>query len=136
MHAALLHALLQCGLIDERHARHPTRAGWSHAASGLMAVRAAVGDVVALRLAAEPSDFQPSRHSPALVQRINEHLPLNVRVLAAADVGSSFDARAQCTSRLYHYYVPVAALTPAGALHRGQRVARSNTSSAGSATKA
>lgn len=62
----------------------------------------AVGQVVSLKLILQPD----------IVERINSHLPDQIRILGYRRVTVSFDARRYCDKRRYEYILPEFAFAP------------------------
>jgi len=56
-------------------------------------------------------DILPSRNCPALAERLNAHLPEDIRVLSAVQATKTFSARHACVTRQYDYFIPQQALS-------------------------
>lgn len=63
----------------------------------------AIGQVVSLKMIIEPE---------GIVQRINDNLPDQIRVLGYKRVTNGFDSRKHCDKRRYEYILPAWALAP------------------------
>ncbi|KAH9534151.1 hypothetical protein CY35_18G091500 [Sphagnum magellanicum] len=63
----------------------------------------AVGQVISARLVIDP---------PGFVDRVNQHLPKQIRALGYKRVTSNFNAKQMCDRRRYEYLVPVYAFDP------------------------
>ncbi len=63
----------------------------------------AVGQVISARLVIDP---------PGFVDRVNQHLPKQIRALGYKRVTSNFNAKQMCDCRRYEYLVPVYAFDP------------------------
>ena len=63
----------------------------------------AVGQVVSLNMVLHP---------PGIIQRINDHLPEQIRVFGSRRVVKGFDARKACDKRRYEYILPAWVFAP------------------------
>uniref|UniRef100_A0A0D6QW55 Pseudouridine synthase I TruA alpha/beta domain-containing protein n=2 Tax=Araucaria cunninghamii TaxID=56994 RepID=A0A0D6QW55_ARACU len=96
-------ALFKAGAISQDMYGHPRMVDWMRSARTDKGV-SAVGQVVSGRFIIDP---------PGLVERVNSHLPEQIRVLAYKRVTPSFSAKKFCDRRRYEYVLPVFALDPA-----------------------
>jgi tRNA pseudouridine(38-40) synthase len=89
-------AIAQCNFGDMR------KVDWMRAARTDKGV-SAIGQIVSARLVIDP---------PGLVERVNQHLPKDIRVFGYTRVTSNFNAKQMCDKRRYEYLVPVFAFDP------------------------
>lgn len=89
-------AIAQCNFGDMR------KVDWMRAARTDKGV-SAIGQIVSARLVIDP---------PGLVERVNRHLPKDIRVFGYTRVTSNFNAKQMCDKRRYEYLVPVFAFDP------------------------
>ena len=89
-------AIAECNFGDMR------KVDWMRAARTDKGV-SAIGQIVSARLVIDP---------PGLVERVNEHLPKDIRVFGYTRVTSNFNAKQMCDKRRYEYLVPVFAFDP------------------------
>lgn len=89
-------AIAQCNFGDMR------KVDWMRAARTDKGV-SAIGQIVSARLVIDP---------PGLVERVNKHLPKDIRVFGYTRVTSNFNAKQMCDKRRYEYLVPVFAFDP------------------------
>ncbi|KAG0572919.1 hypothetical protein KC19_VG134300 [Ceratodon purpureus] len=89
-------AIAQCNFGDMR------KVDWMRAARTDKGV-SAIGQIVSARLVIDP---------PGLVERVNKHLPKDIRVFCYTRVTSNFNAKQMCDKRQYEYLVPVFAFDP------------------------
>lgn len=95
-------ALFKAGAISEDQYGDPRKVDWMRSARTDKGV-SAVGQVVSGRFFIDP---------PGLVERVNSHLPEQIRVLGYKRVTASFSAKKFCDRRRYEYVIPVFALDP------------------------
>ena len=95
-------ALFRAGAIAQCNFGDPRKVDWMRAARTDKGV-SAVGQVVSARLVIDP---------PGFVERLNEHLPKEIRVFGFKRVTSNFNAKHMCDKRRYEYIVPVFAFDP------------------------
>ncbi|XP_002985091.2 tRNA pseudouridine synthase A [Selaginella moellendorffii] len=96
-------ALFKAGAIAESTFGDPRKIDWARAARTDKGVSAA-GQVVSGRFFVDP---------PGFVERVNSHLPKQIRVLGFTRVTGTFSAKNLCDRRRYEYVLPVFALDPA-----------------------
>jgi tRNA pseudouridine38-40 synthase len=89
-------AIAECNFGDLR------KVDWMRAARTDKGV-SAVGQVVSARLVIDP---------PGFVERVNEHLPKEIRVFGYTRVTSNFSAKQMCDKRRYEYIIPIFAFDP------------------------
>lgn len=89
-------AIAQCNFSDLR------KVDWMRAARTDKGV-SAIGQIVSARLVIDP---------PGFVERVNQHLPKDIRVFGYRRVTSNFNAKQMCDKRRYEYLVPVFAFNP------------------------
>ncbi|KAG0577828.1 hypothetical protein KC19_5G184700 [Ceratodon purpureus] len=89
-------AIAECNFGDKR------KVDWMTAARTDKGV-SAIGQIVSARLVIDP---------PGFVERVNKHLPKDIRVFGYTRVASSFNAKRMCDKRRYEYLVPVFAFDP------------------------
>eukprot|EP00242_Pyramimonas_sp_CCMP2087_P004881 CAMPEP_0198214758 /NCGR_PEP_ID=MMETSP1445-20131203/43846_1 /TAXON_ID=36898 /ORGANISM="Pyramimonas sp., Strain CCMP2087" /LENGTH=452 /DNA_ID=CAMNT_0043890079 /DNA_START=163 /DNA_END=1521 /DNA_ORIENTATION=- len=89
-------AIVKAGGISEANAGDFTKVNWSRAARTDKGV-SAVGQVVACKMVIDP---------PGLVDRINSHLPEQIRVLGYVRTTGGFSAKNLCDRRRYEYVLP------------------------------
>ncbi|XP_024375810.1 uncharacterized protein [Physcomitrium patens] len=89
-------AIAECNFGDMR------KVDWMRAARTDKGV-SAIGQIVSARLVIDP---------PGLVERVNQHLPKDIRVFGYTRVTSNFNAKQMCDKRRYEYLVPVFAFNP------------------------
>lgn len=97
----LVRALLAAGLIQEDHAETPSKMSFQRAARTDKNVSAA-GNVVSLKML----------YDDAVSEKINEHLPLEIRVIGCIRTTRGFDSKHHCTGRTYKYLLPTYAFAP------------------------
>lgn len=95
-------ALFKAGAISEDQYGDPRKVDWMRSARTDKGV-SAVGQVVSGRFFIDP---------PGLVERVNSHLPEQIRVLGYKRVTASFSAKKFCDRRRYEYVIPLFALDP------------------------
>ncbi|KAL5706334.1 tRNA pseudouridine(38-40) synthase [Ranunculus cassubicifolius] len=95
-------ALYLAGGIPEPDRGKPQRFDWARSARTDKGV-SAVGQVVSGRFYVDP---------PGFVDRVNSHLPNQIRIFGFKRVTNSFSAKKFCDRRRYVYLVPVFALDP------------------------
>ncbi|EIE26889.1 pseudouridine synthase, partial [Coccomyxa subellipsoidea C-169] len=89
-------AMNKAGAISDENAGDFSKVQWNRAARTDKGVSAA-GNVVSLKMMIA---------FPDTVERINSHLPEQIRVLGFTRVTNSFDARKHCDRRRYEYILP------------------------------
>lgn len=95
-------ALFKAGAISPDMYGDPRKVDWMRSARTDKGV-SAVGQVVSGRFFIDP---------PGFVERVNSHLPEQIRVLGYKRVTASFSAKKFCDRRRYEYVIPVFALDP------------------------
>ncbi|KAI3938453.1 hypothetical protein MKW98_015352 [Papaver atlanticum] len=98
--ADLEEALFQSGGIPEPDRGNPKRFDWARSARTDKGV-SAVGQVVSGRFYVDP---------PGFIDRLNSHLPDQIRVFGFKRVTNSFSSKKFCDRRRYVYLIPVFAL--------------------------
>lgn len=101
----LVRAIEAAGAVSEANAGDLTKIGWSRSARTDKRVSAAQ-NVVAAKLEVEGDDVD------ALVGRLNDALPDDIRVFDAARVVKGFNCKQACDKRRYTYLLPAACLAP------------------------
>lgn len=110
----LFQAFVKAGAVSQDNSNDPKKSSFLRAARTDKGVHAA-GNVVSLKMIVEDED---------IVERINSHLPEQIRVWGYVRTNKSFECRKMCSSRIYEYILPTYALMsakPSSAL--GQRLA-------------
>ena len=92
-------ALSKAGAVSPENAEDLSKIGWSRSARTDKRVSAAQ-NIVAAKLEVENDDVE------ALVSRINDHLPDDIRVFDAVRVTKSFNCKQSCDRRRYAYLLP------------------------------
>lgn len=100
--AELEQALFRANAIAQCNFGNLQKVDWMRAARTDKGV-SAVGQIISARLVIDP---------PGFVERVNEHLPKDIRVFGYTRVTSNFDAKRMCDKRRYEYLVPVFAFNP------------------------
>lgn len=95
-------ALLKAGAMPENFDGNPRKVDWMRAARTDKGV-SAVGQVVSGLFYVDPSGF---------VERVNAHLPQQIRLLGFKRVTPTFSAKKFCDRRRYEYVIPTFALDP------------------------
>lgn len=98
----LFEALGKAGAISADNADDPKKSSFLRAARTDKGVHAA-GNVVSLKMIIE---------DPDIVQKINDHLPEQIRVWGFTRTNRSFECRKVCSSRVYEYILPTYTLMP------------------------
>ena len=88
-------AIHKAGGISDDNFGTLSKISWARAARTDKGVSAACS-VVSLKMIVEP---------PGMIERINEHLPQDVKAFGFMRVAGSFDARKICDRRRYRYVV-------------------------------
>nr|XP_046231866.1 tRNA pseudouridine synthase A isoform X2 [Scatophagus argus] len=97
----LVAALIKSGCIPENHGDDMKKMSFQRCARTDKGVSAA-GQVVSLKL----------RLIDDLIEKINEHLPPQIRVLGLKRVTQSFNSKNNCDARTYSYMLPTVAFSP------------------------
>ncbi|XP_044030508.1 tRNA pseudouridine synthase A isoform X2 [Siniperca chuatsi] len=97
----LVTALIKSGCIPENHGDDMKKMSFQRCARTDKGVSAA-GQVVSLKL----------RLIEDIIDKINEHLPPQIRVLGLKRVTQGFNSKNNCDARTYSYMLPTAALSP------------------------
>ena len=92
-------ALAKAGAVSPENAEDLAKIGWSRSARTDKRVSAAQ-NIVAAKLEVENDDVD------ALVKRINDELPSDIRVFDAVRVTKSFNCKQSCDRRRYAYLLP------------------------------
>lgn len=95
-------ALSKAGAMPENYDGNPRKVDWMRAARTDKGV-SAVGQVVSGLFYIDP---------PGFVERINAHLPKQIRLLGYKRVTPTFSAKKFCDRRRYEYVIPIFALDP------------------------
>lgn len=98
----LFKALIAAGAISEDNSTDLKKSGFQRAARTDKGVHAA-GNVISLKLIIEDSD---------IVEKINSHLPAQIRIWGYERTNRGFDSRRMCSSRVYEYLLPTHSLLP------------------------
>eukprot|EP00877_Chromochloris_zofingiensis_P006784 jgi/Chrzof1/2359/Cz11g12070.t1 len=101
--ADLEQAFYKAGAISEHNAGSFNKIHWMRAARTDKGV-SAVCQVVSAKLVIDPQD--------TLVDRINQHLPAQIRIFGFQRTTEGFDARKFCDKRRYEYVLPAWAFDP------------------------
>ncbi|CAO3595823.1 unnamed protein product [Absidia cylindrospora] len=94
----LFGALVKAQAISKANSDSPKKIHWVRTARTDKGVHAA-GNVVSLKMQFPHSD-------QVMLEKINQHLPDQIRVWAITDVIRSFHAKTNCDSRVYEYLLP------------------------------
>lgn len=100
--ASLEQALFRANAIAQCNFGNLQKVDWMRAARTDKGV-SAVAQIVSARLVIDP---------PGFVERVNQHLPKDIRVFGYTRVTSNFNAKQMCDRRRYEYLVPVFAFNP------------------------
>ncbi|KAJ3054432.1 tRNA pseudouridine synthase 1 [Rhizophlyctis rosea] len=95
-------ALFAAGAVSAENALNPAKVAFMRAARTDKGVHAA-GQVVSLKMITE---------NPNIVEKINQHLPEQIRVWGWVRAAKSFHAKNDCDSRRYEYLLPTYVLAP------------------------
>ena len=95
-------ALIRSGAMPHNYGDNPRRVDWTRAARTDKGV-SAVGQIVSGFFYVDP---------PGFVERVNSHLPKQIRVFGFTRVTPSFGAKKFCDRRRYEYVIPIFALDP------------------------
>ncbi|CAI5459328.1 unnamed protein product [Closterium sp. Yama58-4] len=95
-------ALYRAGAILENDLGDFWKIDWMRSARTDKGV-SALGQVVSVRLVLDP---------PGFVERVNKHLPKQVRLLGFVNVTAGFNAKDQCDRRRYEYVIPTFCFNP------------------------
>lgn len=98
----LFEAFVKAGAISPENATDIKKNGFMRAARTDKGVHAA-GNVISCKLIIE---------DPAIVSKINEHLPKQIRLWGIERTNKSFDCRKNCSSRVYEYLIPTYSFLP------------------------
>lgn len=98
----LFQAFVDAGAISKDNANDPKKSSFMRAARTDKGVHAA-GNVVSLKLIIEDED---------VVEKINSHLPDQIRVWGISRTNKAFECRKMCSSRVYEYLIPSYAFLP------------------------
>lgn len=97
----IIKALLAAKLIPKEHAETPQKMSFQRAARTDKNVSAA-GNVLSLKMLVEDD----------AVEKINTHLPPEIRAIACLRTTRSFDGKNHCTARTYKYMLPTYSFAP------------------------
>nr|XP_057912578.1 tRNA pseudouridine synthase A [Doryrhamphus excisus] len=97
----LVAALVNSGCIPENHGDEMKKMSFQRCARTDKGVSAA-GQVVSLKV----------RLIDDIVEKINEHLPLQIRILGLKRVTQGFNSKNKCDARTYSYMLPTVAFSP------------------------
>lgn len=95
-------ALVKAGAVSKANADDPKKSSFVRCARTDKGVHAA-GNVISLKMIVEDKD---------IVDRINTHLPAQIRVWGIQRTNQSFSCYQRCDSRWYEYLLPTYALLP------------------------
>lgn len=98
----LYKAFVEAGAISKDNAGDLKKSGFMRAARTDKGVHAA-GNVVSLKLIIE---------DPDIVEKINSHLPDQIRVWGISRTNKAFECRKMCSSRIYEYLIPSYSFLP------------------------
>ncbi|KAJ2355527.1 tRNA pseudouridine synthase 1, partial [Coemansia sp. RSA 2618] len=98
----LFKALCAAGAVSAENATDQSKVQLQRAARTDKGVHAA-GQVVSLKMIIE---------EPDIIQRVNQHLPAQIRAWGFAKVVRSFNAKTMCDSRVYEYMLPTYVFMP------------------------
>lgn len=98
----LFNAFVKASAISKANADDPKKSSLVRCARTDKGVHAA-GNVISLKLIVE---------DPEIVQKINEHLPAQIRVWGIERTNGSFSCYQTCDSRWYEYLIPTFAFVP------------------------
>jgi len=98
-------ALANASLIKPSNKEHPKLIGWTRSSRTDRGVHA-TRTVLSMKLELDKLEHDTDPAGLTISDRINEHLPEDIRILAALKVPRPFDARYSCTERTYKYWVP------------------------------
>lgn len=113
----LFDAFVKAGAISKDNSDDPKKSSFMRAARTDKGVHAA-GNVVSLKLIIE---------DPDVVEKINSHLPDQIRVWGISRTNKSFECRKMCSSRVYEYLIPsYSFLPPKPSSAFAQRIAAAN----------
>eukprot|EP00898_Chlorokybus_atmophyticus_P009005 jgi/Chlat1/9105/Chrsp97S08383 len=105
-------AFRDAGAIAQWHYGDPKKIGWMRAARTDRGV-SALGQASAIMLYSYVVSLKMIVEPEGVVERINEHLPEQIRVHGYKRVTNSFDARLMCDCRRYEYVLPTFAFASA-----------------------
>lgn len=97
----LIKALLTAGLIMDDHAETPSKMSFQRSARTDKNVSAA-GNVISLKML----------YDEEVSEKINAHLPPEIRVIGVLRTTKGFDSKNHCTARTYKYMLPTYAFAP------------------------
>lgn len=83
--------------------------GWSRSSRTDKSVHS-LSTVVAMKMECDPASFETDPSGIAIAEAINLNLPSAIRIFSVQRVTKSFDARAECQRRKYHYHLPASIL--------------------------
>lgn len=95
-------ALVAAGAVSKDNSTDLKKNGFQRAARTDKGVHAA-GNVISLKLIIEDAD---------IVDKINSHLPQQIRMWGFERTNRGFDSRRMCSSRIYEYLLPTHSLLP------------------------
>ncbi|KAF9421930.1 tRNA pseudouridine synthase 1 [Podila epigama] len=98
----LFKAMIKAGAVSKQNADDIKKVSMMRSARTDKGVHAA-GNVVSLKMIIEDAD---------IVERINEHLPEQIRVFGYVRTQNSFNAKVLCDSRVYEYLLPTYVFLP------------------------
>ncbi|KAK7207409.1 tRNA pseudouridine synthase A [Myxozyma melibiosi] len=98
----LFDALVKAGAISKDNSDDPKKVGFMRAARTDKGVHAA-GNVISAKLIIEDED---------IVEKINSHLPEQIRVWGITRTTNGFDCHKHCGSRIYEYLIPSFSFLP------------------------
>lgn len=98
----LFKAFVEAGAISKNNSNDLKKSGFMRAARTDKGVHAS-GNVVSLKMIVEDED---------IVEKINSHLPDQIRVWGYQRTNKAFDCRKMCSSRVYEYLIPTYSFLP------------------------
>lgn len=98
----IFQALIEAGAISKNNSNDLKKSGFMRAARTDKGVHAA-GNVISLKMIIEDED---------IVEKINKHLPEQIRFWGYERVNKAFDCRKMCSSRIYEYLMPTYSFLP------------------------
>lgn len=98
----LFKAFVEAGAISKNNSNDLKKSGFMRAARTDKGVHAS-GNMVSLKMIVEDED---------IVEKINKHLPDQIRVWGYQRTNKAFDCRKMCSSRIYEYLIPTYSFLP------------------------
>ncbi|CAM9496113.1 unnamed protein product [Chrysoparadoxa australica] len=101
----LMEALFNAGAVTEANSGDLNKIAWGRTSRTDKGVHAQK-NVVTCKLLLDPESFDADGISIPTMNRINKHLPDDLRLFSVTRVPGGFRGRRECTWREYEYYVP------------------------------